>query len=200
MIAPLLLVLGLLLSGYGLLRIWRAGQMRLARDKGTRLRIDVPPQGSHPVLTLQHKDEVLFGPVQARWSAAPAAAMACGNAERDPALPGGDVPSGRYRVLDAADISGAAEPIRRAFGAVALILRPEDGGRDILLHGVRRHGPGSGGIAVLNRTLDALIQQLGDPRGLQVEIERRSIRREGWGGTGRALSRPPPGGGIKVST
>ena len=188
MIAALALVLGLLLLGYGMLRTLRAGRRKLARDEATCLCIAVPPRQNHPVLTLRHGRDVLFGPVRAQWNAPASTAMACGNATRDPALPGGDVPAGHYRVLDAADLSGAAEPILRGLGPLALILRPDHGGRDILLHGTRRHGPDCNGVAILNRTLDALLQQLGDPRGLRVEIERRNIRRNGWGGTGR-----PPG-------
>jgi hypothetical protein len=188
-IAALAAALGLLLLGYGMLRTLRAGRRNLAQDRQTFLRIAVPPRKDRPVLTLQRGEEVLFGPVMAQWDAGAAMALACGNPGRDPALPGGDVPAGRYHVMAAADTSGAAEPIRRGLGPLALILRPENGGRDILLHGARRNGPGSGGVAVLNRSLDALLQQLGDPRGLRVEIERRDIRRRGWGGTGAAARR-----------
>lgn len=189
MTAGLVALCGLLLLGYGMLRTLRAGRRALAHDRKTVLRIALPPGKDRPVLTLQRGAEVLFGPVMAQWTVADSTAMACGNAGRNPALPGGDVPAGRYRVLDAADISGAAEPIRRALGPLVVVLRPEDGGRDILLHGMRRNGPGSGGVAVLNRSLEALIQQIGNPRGLQVEIERRDIRRRGWGSIGSANRR-----------
>jgi hypothetical protein len=189
MITTILLALGLALLGYGVLRARRIGGKDRVRSPETWLRIAMPPRRDLPVLTLEYKGAVQFGPVQARWTAQPEVALACGNPGSDAALPGGQVPGGRYRVLDVADLSEAAEPIRRAFGTVALILRPEAGGRDVLLHGTRRQTQHSaGGVAILNRALDALVEQLGDPRGLRVEIERRSIRRQGWGGTGRRLA------------
>ena len=123
MIAALAAALGLLLLGYGMLRTLRAGRRALAHDRKTVLRIAPPPGKDRPVLTLQRGAEVLFGPVMAQWTVAESTATACGNAGRDPALPGGDVPAGRYHVMVAADISGAAEPIRRGLGPLALILR-----------------------------------------------------------------------------
>lgn len=190
MITHLLLVLGIVLVGYGLLRARRVGGADPVRDPQTWLRIAVPPRRDLPMLTLQYRGQVQFGPVQARWTAPPEAAMACGNPDRDPAMPGGDVPAGRYRVMEAVDLSDAAEPLRDTFGTLALVLRPEAGGRDVLLHGQRRQTRhAAGGVAVLSRVLDALVDQLGDPRGLRVEIERRSIRRQGWGGTGREMRR-----------
>jgi len=189
MIAALAALSGLLLLGYGMLRTLRAGWRNLAHHRHTYLRIALPPRKDRPVLTLVRGPDVLFGPVMAQWNTAATIATACGNASRDPALPGGDVPAGRYHVMEAADISGAAEPIRRGLEPLALILQPEKGGRDILLHGVRRNGLGSGGVAVLNGSLEALLQQFGNPHGLRVEIERRDIRRGGWGSIGSAAQR-----------
>lgn len=183
MMSSLLLGLGAVLLIWGVLKARLAVGADPLRSPETCLHIAAPPRADRPVATLRNGETVLFGPASAFWTAPPELALACGNPSRDPALPGGDVPAGLYRVLDIADLSEAASPIRRSIGTMALILRPEKGGRDVLLHGVSRSTPHSaGGVALPNRVLDALVEQLGDPRGLRVSIERRSIRRHGWGG------------------
>jgi hypothetical protein len=101
--------------------------------------------------------------------------------------------SGSYRVLAAVDLSGEdalgtgdarlARMLAGALGRSALILAPEEGDRPILLHGTTRGARGSAaGIGVEQAHLDRLIELVGDPVGLRVEIERRRVQRAGWGG------------------
>ncbi|ONG46000.1 hypothetical protein BKE38_25880 [Pseudoroseomonas deserti] len=160
------------------------------RDAATRLVITTAPNSDRPQLRLERGDAVVFGPVPALWQADPAMAVALGNPERLAGRPGGDAPAGDYRVLGAADLSAALPAIRGAFGEAALILGPEGiaggDGRPLLLHAVRRgDGASQGGIALPREPFRQLLAQLGDPRGLQVRIERRHIRRGGWGGGAR---------------
>ncbi|WP_419897602.1 hypothetical protein [Roseomonas sp. USHLN139] len=156
------------------------------RDQATRLVIGTAPRSDKPQLRLERGDAVVFGPVSALWQADPAMAVALGNPERLAERPGGDAPAGDYRVLGAADLSAALPAIRSAFGEAALILGPEGEGRPLLLHGARRgDGTSQGGIAIPREPFRQLLLQLGDPRGLRVRIERRRIRRGGWGGSHR---------------
>ncbi|MEO3470434.1 hypothetical protein AAFN86_01115 [Roseomonas sp. CAU 1739] len=143
-----------------------------------------PVQGQdEPRIMLRRGEGVAFGPYWATWD--PPKAMA--------GLPAPVTGSGRYRVAALLDL-GTEDPLgtgdarlaamlRKALGARALLLQPEDGQRPVLLHGGVRGAAGSaGGIGIESAHLDALLGMLGDPAGLRVEVVRRRVQRAGWGG------------------
>ncbi|WP_159999091.1 hypothetical protein [Roseomonas sp. 18066] len=176
-------LLALLLLALGWHRARGVARGDWVRQAATRLVITTAPRSDRPQLRLERGDAVVFGPVAALWQADPATAVALGNPERLADRAGGDAPAGDYRVLGAADLSDALPVIRAAFGEAALILAPEADGRPLLLHAARRGDTASqGGIAIQAQPFRQLLAQLGDARGLQVRIERRRIRRHGWGG------------------
>lgn len=177
------IILALVLLGWGLRKARRHASKSWVRDEETRLVIAQVTQGEAAVLTLQRGSEVAFGPVTAGWTSDPSMAVALGNPRRESRKAGGDAPAGRYRVLTAADLTSATRAIRTVLGAYALVLRPEEGGRDVLLHGGGREAVASkaGGIALEPRALQGLLVLVEDPVGLRVVVERRDIRRRGWG-------------------
>lgn len=153
------------------------------RAPGTRLVIGPLPGQDEPCMTLQRDRSVGFGPFWATWE--PPAGMT--------AVPAPVRGSGTYRVLAAVDLSAEdafgtgdarlARALGGALGRSALVLAPEEGDRPILLHGTTRGARGSAaGIGVEQAHLDRLIELLGDPVGLRVAVERRRVRRAGWGG------------------
>jgi hypothetical protein len=172
---------GLVLMAVRELRVARRGDW--VRAEGTRLVIGPMPGQDEPRMTLQRDRSVAFGPYWATWD--PPAGMT--------AVPAPVRGSGSYRVLAAVDLSGEdalgtgdarlARMLAGALGRSALILAPEEGDRPILLHGTTRGARGSAaGIGVEQAHLDRLIELVGDPVGLRVEIERRRVQRAGWGG------------------
>jgi hypothetical protein len=172
---------GLVLMAVRELRVARRGDW--VRAEGTRLVIGPMPGQDEPRMTLQRDRRVAFGPYWATWD--PPAGMT--------AVPAPVRGSGSYRVLAAVDLSGEdalgtgdarlARTLAGALGRSALILAPEEGDRPILLHGTTRGARGSAaGIGVEQAHLDRLIELVGDPVGLRVEIERRRVQRAGWGG------------------
>lgn len=170
---------GLVLMAVRKLRLARRGDW--VRAEGTRLVIGPLPGQDEPRLTLQRERSVAFGPCWATW-------------EPPPGMSAVPAPvRGSYRVLAAVDLSGEdplgtgdarlARTLAGALGRSALILAPEEGDRPILLHGTTRGARGSAaGIGVEQAHLDRLIELVGDPAGLRVEIERRRVQRAGWGG------------------
>lgn len=172
---------GLVLMAVRELRVARRGDW--VRAEGTRLVIGPLPGQDEPRMTLQRDRSLAFGPYWATWD--PPAGMT--------AVPAPVRGSGSYRVLAAVDLSGEdafgtgdarlARTLAGALGRSALILAPEQGDRPILLHGTSRGARGSAaGIGVEQAHLDRLIELVGDPVGLRVEIERRRVQRAGWGG------------------
>ena len=172
---------GLVLMAVRELRVARRGDW--VRAEGTRLVIGPLPGQDEPRMTLQRDRSVAFGPYWATWD--PPAGMT--------AVPAPVRGSGSYRVLAAVDLSGEdafgtgdarlARTLAGALGRSALILAPEQGDSPILLHGTTRGARGSAaGIGVEQAHLDRLIELVGDPVGLRVEIERRRVQRAGWGG------------------
>ncbi|MBB5691264.1 hypothetical protein FHS88_003417 [Roseomonas alkaliterrae] len=172
---------GLVLMAVRELRAARRGDW--VRAEGTRLVIGPLPGQDEPRMTLQRDRSVAFGPYWATWD--PPAGMT--------AVPAPVRGSGSYRVLAAVDLSGEdafgtgdarlARTLAGALGRSALILAPEQGDSPILLHGTTRGARGSAaGIGVEQAQLDRLIELVGDPVGLRVEIERRRVQRAGWGG------------------
>lgn len=153
------------------------------RAASTRLVIGPLPGQDDPRMALRRDRNVAFGPYWATWD--PPAGMT--------AVPAPVRGSGTYRVLAAVDLSAEdafgtgdarlARTLGVALGRSALVLAPEAGDRPILLHGTTRGARGSAaGVGVEQAHLDRLIAILGDPVGLQVEVERRRVQRAGWGG------------------
>jgi len=184
MILGILFVLGagvLVVMAVRALRATQRGDW--VRAAGTRLVIGPLPGQDEPRMTLRRDRSVAFGPYWATWD--PPAGMT--------AVPAPVRGSGSYRVLAAVDLSGEdvfgtgdarlARTLGGALGRSALVLAPEAGDRPILLHGTTRGARGSAaGVGVEQAHLDRLIEILGDPAGLKVDIERRRVQRAGWGG------------------
>jgi hypothetical protein len=192
----LLCAAGLLWLAWRRLRSLRSGDW--VRADGTRLRIATEPGKDKARLTLERGGAVVFGPVPAEWNPpAPVARLLADAPGPEPvslARPGG------YRVIGSVDLAGE-DPLgagdaaltlalHDACGHTALVLAPAGGaGTPLLLHGLPQKAGGSaGGIGVEQSKLDALLQATGDPQGMLVEVERRRIRRGGWGTRQAALA------------
>lgn len=185
--AAILALVGLLLLARG----WRAlrGLLRgdWVRAPRTRLLVTPRPGSNAPALTLERDGVALFGPVPLRWGEAPGKAGAAAG-DAGPA-------SGVYRVAAACRLDAPEEALaRQCFGASVLLLQREGDGAPLLLHALARsrgEAPGALGLAPA-----ALLELLGDPRGLRLELLRRDIRRAGWGLTRRRRGPPrgPPHG------
>ena len=124
--------------------------------------------GEEPRLTLEARGAAVFGPVPATWD--PPRGMT--------GVPPPVSRSGTYRVLGLVRLDGKDAP-----GAGdALVLGAEDGGRPILLQGLPAIGDGSaGGIGIGKTRLAQLLDLVGDPAGVRVEVVRRRVTRGGWG-------------------
>lgn len=168
------------------------------RAAGTRLRVGTPPGREAALVSLERGGTVVHGPLPAEWDPPPSVArMMLDAAGSDPAVL---ARGGAYRVLGAVDLAGddplgtgdaaLTAALHDAFGHTAIVLVPE--GRDgppVLLHGLPKTARGSaGGVGVEQSRLDTLLQVTGDPAGMLVEIERRRIRRGGWGTRQAALA------------
>lgn len=193
MMAAVLLIivaLALLFMAWRGLRDVRRGDW--AKAPGTRLLVSPPPREDAPQLSIESGRAVLFGPESAAWRPPALVSRALGNADGEPGQPGGPVAAGTYRVTEVADLRatdglGTGDAaldtmLGTAFGPVAMLLQPADGGAPILLHGQDLRARGStGGIAIAPARMEALLGVVGDPRGMQVDVLRRDIRRSGWG-------------------
>ncbi len=186
----ILVALGLLFMAWRGLRDVRRGDW--AKAAGTRLLVAPPPREEAPQLSLESGRAVLFGPEPATWRPPVLVSRALGNADGEAGRPGGPVAAGTYRVAEVVDLrateglgTGDAsldEAVRAGFGPVAMLLEPASGGASILLHGQDPQARGStGGIAIAPARMEALLGVVGDPRGMQVDVLRRDIRRSGWG-------------------
>ncbi|MBP0466476.1 hypothetical protein J5Y09_21285 [Roseomonas sp. PWR1] len=192
----LLCAVGLLWLAWRRLRGVRSGDW--VRAEGTRLRVAAAPGTEKALVSLERGGAVVFGPVPAEWDPpAPVARLLADAPGPEPvalARPGG------YRVLGTVDLAGddpfgagdagLTAALHEACGHTALVLAPAGGtGLPLLLHGLPQAARGSaGGIGVEQSKLDALLQATGDPQGMLVEIERRRIRRGGWGTRQAALA------------
>lgn len=141
------------------------------------------PGQNEPRVTLRRGDGIVLGPYRANWD--PPRGM-----DGVPAPISG---SGQFQVAAAVDLGaedalGLGEPrlaklLRESLGSSALILTPVNGDRPVLLHGGPRGARGSvAGIGMEQVNLDALIDAVGDPVGLRVDVQRRRVQRMGWGG------------------
>ncbi len=153
------------------------------RADGTRLVIGPVAGQDEPRVTLWRHGGVAFGPHWATYD--PPRGM------RGLLAPVSG--SGTFRVATAVDLRGTdgfgvgearlARSLGDALGTKALLLMPENGDRPILLHGTARGARGSaGGVGIEQAHLDQLLDLLGDPAGLRVEVVRRQLTRAGWGG------------------
>ena len=154
------------------------------RAEDTRLVIGPGAGQDEPRVTLWRQGGVAFGPLWATYD--PPQGMRGVLAP----LPG----SATFRVAAAVDLRASdafglgearlARTLGDALGTKALLLMPTEGShRPILLHGTARGARGSaGGIGIEQAHLDQLLDLLGDPAGLRVEVMRRRLKRAGWGG------------------
>lgn len=179
------MILGILfLLGGGALVFLALRQLRAARDpdwvraETTRLVIGTAPGQDKARVMLHRGNGLAFGPAPAVWD--PPRGMAAPLAA-----------SGEYRVAAALDLGagdGSGDPrlagaLKGALGPRALLLVPLAGDRPVLLHALPRGVTGSaGGIGMDQAPFDRLVGLLGDPTGLRVAVERRRVRRSGWGG------------------
>lgn len=181
-----------LVTGAGLFVLaWR--QLRGAqrgdwvRSAGTRIVVAASRQDGRQELRMMSGTQAVFGPVSAHWDPTPAIQRAF---EADGA--GAPLARGTYEVIGMVDLGAPdalgtgderlAAAIQRSFGHAAMILRGPDDRMPALLHGLPQGGSGgAGGVGVARVSLDALVALTGDPQGMRVDVERRRIRRDGWG-------------------
>lgn len=191
----LVLGLGMLLLGRRKLRSARNGDW--VRQTDARLLVTTPPREQTPQLSVELGAARLLEPIQAHWTPAREMRDALRNPQATIGRPGGAVASGSYRVLAVVDLEGTDlfglggplldQAVRSACGKRAMILESVAGGPSILLHGMPRGTTGSvAGIGIEGQAITRLLNLLGDPRKLRVEvvrrdIERRDIERGGWG-------------------
>jgi len=164
------------------------------RAQGTRIVVEVPPGQEPPRLRLESGGAVLFGPAAARWAPSGGVSQALGNPGAAPGRLGGAAATGTWRVVAMVDLGApgvvgsgdAALDARLAegLGGPAMVLEREGGGAPpMLLHGVSNHSKGSiGGMALGTAQFGELVARIGDPTGLVVDVVRRRIQRDGWGG------------------
>ncbi|CAH0309846.1 hypothetical protein [Roseomonas sp. CECT 9278] len=177
---------------------WR-GLRRVAdgswvRASGTRIVVQTAPGEADPQLRLEAGGAVAVGPMAAIWAPRTPVSRALGNPEAASGRLGGAVAPGGWRALGLVDLTapdaiGSGDAaldarIAESLGGSAILLAREDGAAPpILLHAVARGAEGSnGGIALTAARFGDLAARLGDPAGLAVDVVRRRIQREGWGG------------------
>lgn len=181
-IAAILALAGLVLLARGWLALRGLRRGDWVRAPRTRLLATPRPGSDAPALTLERDGVSLFGPVPLRWGEAPGQGEAAGPA------------SGVYQVAAACRLDAPGEALaRQCFGPVVVVLHGQDDGRPLLLHGLSRsRGEAPGALGLAPAQLEALLDLLGDPRGLRLELLRRDIRRAGWG-LARRRRGPPRG-------